>query len=116
MTLATIVSGNSPVAREAAIAADINTPGATAVILEGLPAGKANPLDLPHIQLHRIAPACMCCTGNLTFRVTLNRVLRSKPARLYLGLSSIEHLDAIRHFLSAPPYDALLTLTPDLHA
>ena len=118
MTLTTLVTGKDALAREIAIAQDIGSGGQTAVILEGLPSGRtgAGSLDLPPSQLHHIAPACMCCTGNLTFRVTLNRVLRRQPSRLYLGLASIEHLDAIRHFLSAPPYDALLTLTPDLQA
>ncbi|GIZ52198.1 GTPase [Noviherbaspirillum aridicola] len=117
MTLATLVTGADAARREAAIAADIRTPADTAVILEGLPSGKsAAALDLPQLQLHRIAPACMCCTGNLTFRVTLDRVLRRKPARLYLGLASSDHLDAIRRFLSAAPYGALLELTPDLQA
>lgn len=117
MTLTTLVTGPDAASREAAIAADVSVPAATAAILEGLPSGHSRiDLALPPQQLHRIAPACMCCTGNLTFRVTLDRVLRRKPARLYLGLASSEHLDAIRRFLSTAPYDSLLRLTPDLDA
>jgi hypothetical protein len=48
-------------------------------------------------------------------RVTLNRLLRSKPERLYIGMATASHIDQLRAFLSAPPYDNLLTLTKDLH-
>jgi hypothetical protein len=49
-------------------------------------------------------------------RVTLNRILRRHPTRLYIGLATSEHLESIRSSLTQPPYDGLLHLTPDLHA
>lgn len=119
MTLATsLVPGASAAAREAAIAAAIAPLLAAgqrcALILEGLPAGQdlLPPSDL--LEVHRIAPACLCCTGNLVLRVTLNRLLRRPPHRLYLGLASSGHLDQLRSWLSLPPYDQLLELLPDL--
>jgi G3E family GTPase len=66
-------------------------------------------------MIERIAPGCLCCTGNLVLRVTLNRLLRRRPGRLYIGLATTEHLDQLRSWLQAPPYDQLLELTPDLH-
>lgn len=48
-------------------------------------------------------------------RVTLNRLLRRPPARLFIGLANAEHLEDLRAFLRHPPYDTLLTLTKDLH-
>jgi G3E family GTPase len=70
------------------------------------------PSDTLHV--HRVAPACLCCTGNLVLRVTLNRILRSRPDRLYIGVASTGHLDQLRSWLQQPPYDQLLELTPDL--
>jgi len=54
----------------------------------------------------------MCCTGNLVLRVTLNRLLRQGPERLFLGVANGEHLDQLRSWLQAPPYDQLLALDP----
>ncbi|HYD95119.1 MAG TPA: GTPase [Noviherbaspirillum sp.] len=113
----TLVVGASPTAREAAIAAAAGNENGAAMILEGMPDGSAL-LEhaLPQARIVRIAPGCLCCSGNLTMRVTLNRMLRARPARLYIGLASVAHLDRIRAFLNAPPYDNLLTLTKDLQA
>jgi len=58
----------------------------------------------------------MCCTGNLTLRVHLNRILRHPPQAIFLGIASDEHLAQLQAFLSSPPYDALLQLEPVLHA
>jgi hypothetical protein len=133
ITRVTLVTGATASQREAAIAAsldahpsiqynDTETAATTsALILEGLPDGidVFSRIGEPrHSSLHiaRIAPGCVCCVGNLTMRVTLNRMLRNKPARLYIGLASTEHLDTIRKFLSEAPYDILLELTQDLHA
>lgn len=117
MTLTTLVIGAHTAAREAAIAGALDAAIRTALILEGLPDGSAG-LDAatptPNLQVVRIAPGCLCCTGNLTMRVTLNRVLRHPPARLYLSLASAAHLDRIRSFLTQAPYDKLLTLTEDI--
>ncbi|MGH8806466.1 MAG: GTPase [Noviherbaspirillum sp.] len=117
--LATLVVGATATAREAAIAAALDTSIDTALILEGLPDGSSR-LDalsaLSAIHIVRIAPGCLCCTGNLTMRVSLNRILRRHPTRLYIGVATFEHLDRIRGFLTQTPYDGLLQLTQDLHA
>ena len=87
-----------------------------AVILEGLGVA-ATPLETgPGLQVMRIAPGCLCCDGNLVLRVTLNRLLRQRPRRLFIGLASSEHLDQLRSWLAAPPYDQLLALEPVVHA
>ena len=49
-------------------------------------------------------------------RVTLNRMLRRPPARLYISLASVDHLDRLRSFLLQSPYNNLLVLTKDLQA
>lgn len=109
--------------REALIAARLaqQAQWSTVVILEGLPSGQAPLADLADaaqrlapLQVLRIAPGCLHCSGNLILRVTLNRVLRRPPERLYLGLASAEHLALLREFLTAPPYAGLLDLQADL--
>jgi len=123
--LTTLVIGATAAARETAILRSIETQAAdthsTALILEGLPGGAIPSIrpegDIPFItHLARIAPSCPCCTGNLTMRVTLNRILRHSPERLYIGLASDAHLHGIRDFLAGPPYDKLLALSQDLSA
>ena len=110
VTLVTLVTGPSALVREQAIASA--APSGAAILLEGMASGISN---LPeHLDIVRIAPGCLCCTGNLVLRVTLNRILRRGPDRLFMGLASTEHLDQLRSWLSAPPYDQLLALTPDL--
>jgi G3E family GTPase len=116
----TLVTGLSARAREAAIAAhlsDMNDEGAQAIILEGLASG-VSPLDdlAPDQSLARIAPGCLCCTGNLVLRVTLNRLLRRRPRRIFIGVAGSEHLDQLRSWLRSEPYDQLLRLTSDLKA
>ncbi len=113
---ATLVTGPSAAAREAAIGARLQAGqgGRAAVILEGLPDPRSLLSPSESLEVHRIAPGCVCCTGNLVLRVTLNRVLRRRPAQLYIGLASTEHLDQLRSWLQQPPYDQLLELTPDL--
>ena len=118
MTPATLVTGGSYAAREAAIAAVLVPGECTVAILEGLPDGKADsPLQLALAaqQLLRIAPGCLCCTGSLTMRVTLNRVLRNRPQRLFISLADASHISRIREFLGTPSYIQLLILTEDLH-
>lgn len=121
-TLATLVIGDTAAARENAIHAALAAEpdgSRIALILEGLPAGviSSDNEGLPALaQVVHIAPGCVCCTGNLTMRVTLNRILRQSPQRLYIALASAMHLEAIRAFLTAEPYDKLLVLTQDLHA
>ena len=117
MTATTLVTGDRASQRETAVAALIDPAQHTAVILEGLPDG-SNVLDASltssHLNLVRIAPGCMCCTGNLVMRVTLNRILRNKPERLLIGVANSDHLDQLRLFLSSAPYDNLLELTADV--
>jgi hypothetical protein len=116
----TLVTGASAGLREAAIAARLAPAGAiptaipTAILLEGLADGRSLLPASDTILIQRIAPGCLCCTGNLVLRVTLNRILRRPPERLYIGLATTEHLDQLRSWLSCPPYDQLLELTPDL--
>lgn len=131
----TLVTGAHAAAREGAIAAAIrpasnanSIPNASiALILEGFPSGlsqHASALDPQHNpalrQAARIAPGCLCCVGNLTLKVTLNRILRQPPQRLhclqflYISLATATHIAQVRAFLSQPPYDRLLSLTDDL--
>jgi hypothetical protein len=122
----TLVTGPSARAREQAIfdrlvLLNLHQTGAESsanragVILEGIASGNS-PLDnLPaHVLCARIAPGCLCCAGNLVLRVTLNRMLRQRPEHLYIGVAGSEHLDQLRSWLQAEPYDQLLWLTPDL--
>ncbi|MFZ6862080.1 GTPase [Undibacterium sp. Ji67W] len=111
----TIVSGADYARREAVIA-EASTAflsaqpfdAKIAAILEGLPSGHLRLRTSPQIFVHRIAPGCFCCLGNLTMRVTLNRVIRQKIQHLYLSVASTDHLDNIRQTLKHPPYDQLL--------
>lgn len=84
----------------------------SAVILEGLGIAATPLANGPGLQVARIAPGCLCCDGNLVLRVTLNRLLRQRPRRLFIGLASSEHLDQLRSWLQSTPYDQLLTLGP----
>jgi hypothetical protein len=117
MTLVSLVIGARASLREAAIASRISDKQSTAVILEGLPDG-SSALDTtpahPDLNIARIAPGCMHCIGNLVMRVTLNRMLRDKPQRLFVSVANTEHLEQLREFLTTSPYDALLQLTPDI--
>jgi hypothetical protein len=123
-TVLTLVTGPGAAAREAAIAAhlsdlheDCTQPIMQAIILEGLAYGSSPLDDLPPGQtLARIAPGCLCCTGNLVLRVTLNRLLRQRPRRIFVGVADSGHLDQLRSWLQSEPYDQLLRLTSDLNA
>ncbi|HYD78982.1 MAG TPA: GTPase [Paucimonas sp.] len=138
----TIVTGPSAAARETAILAALDAGVSIAVLLEGVPDGSDRFHDddnhggrLHGGRIHggriselrrdpgfrllpvvRIAPGCLCCIGNLAMRVHLNRLLREKPQRLFIGISTAEHLAALQKFLSQPPYDALLDMTEILQA
>jgi G3E family GTPase len=119
-TVLTLVTGASARAREAAIAAslsDLHQDATQAIILEGLASGTSPLDDLSAGQsVARIAPGCLCCTGNLVLRVTLNRLLRQRPRRIFIGVADSEHLDQLRSWLQSEPYDQLLRLTSDLKA
>ncbi|WP_420472792.1 GTPase [Noviherbaspirillum sp. ST9] len=117
MIRATLVTGATPALREAAIRWAMAGGVRTAIILEGIPDAVSGLDDTASdLVIARIAPGCLCCTGNLTMRVTLNRMLRGKPERLYIAMATASHIEQLRAFLSSPPYDNLLTLTKDLHA
>jgi G3E family GTPase len=118
VTLTTLVIGKTAALREAAIASTTDPAIPTALILEGIPDGSSrlDALASSTFQIFRIAPGCMCCTGSLTMRVTLNRALRSRPSRLYIGIASTAHLAGIHDFLACSPYDNLMQVTKDLHA
>lgn len=114
----TLVTGPTASLREAAIASALDQSCRTALILEGLPDHSAN-LARPGDQdsllaIVRIAPGCICCTGNLTMQVTLNRILRTHPERLFISLANSAHLPQIRHFLAQEPYDKWLSLTEEI--
>ncbi len=121
-----LVTGPGAGAREAAIAAALRPGEASVIILEGLSDGSsalafdegdglaAHPGV--HPVVHRIAPGCLHCSGNLVLRVTLNRVLRHPPARLYISLATATHLEQLRMWLSEAPYGELLSLQPDIAA
>jgi hypothetical protein len=116
--ITTLVTGADAGARERLIAARLGpTPHrATAVLLEGLPDGHTILLPSATLWLERIAPGCLCCTGNLVLRVTLNRLLRQRPRRIFIGVADSGHLDQLRSWLESEPYDQLLRLTSDLNA
>jgi hypothetical protein len=119
----TLVSGGRAAGREAAIAQALQPDEPAAVILEGLADGNAILADLAEqvspspsfpLQLLRIAPGCLCCSGNLVLRVTLNRLLRHPPARLFISLADASHIEQLRTWLTASPYDVLLALQADI--
>ncbi|MGK5081332.1 GTPase [Janthinobacterium sp. HLX7-2] len=119
----TLVSGGRAADREAAIAHALLAQHSTAVILEGFADGNSilanlaeqdSPVPAFPLQLLRIAPGCLCCSGNLVLRVTLNRLLRHPPAHLFISLADATHIEQLRTWLTASPYDVLLALQPDL--
>lgn len=117
MTVVTLVCGGSSAAREQAIAAHLDPQVANAAIIEGLPNGQAvleASADRLSLQVVRVAPGCPCCTGNLTMRVTLNRLLKHAPAHLYLSIADASHKPQIAAFLQESQYQAHLQLAPDL--
>jgi hypothetical protein len=116
MTLMTLVHGGRHRDREKAIADSAGHTGA-GVIIEGLPDGSGLLETLAasgQLQLHRIAPGCPCCMGNLTVRVTLNRMLRQTPKQIYLAIADATHLPAIREFLQDEQYRERVVLGPEI--
>ncbi len=117
MTVVTLVSGGSSAAREQAIAAHVDPEVLNAAIIEGLADGRAlletAAKELP-LQVVRVAPGCPCCIGNLTMRVTLNRLLKQAPAHLYLSIVDASHKPGIVAFLQEGQYREHLQLGPEL--
>ncbi|MGK5026586.1 GTPase [Janthinobacterium sp. RB2R34] len=121
LTPLTLVSGGRASDREAIIALALPPQQSNAVILEGLADGNSLLADLAEqtsppaaLDLLRIAPGCLCCSGNLVLRVTLNRLLRHPPAHLFISLADATHIEQLRNWLAASPYDAWLALEPEL--
>jgi hypothetical protein len=122
LTLVTLVHGGNADARETAIASQTSSiaadgKGNHAAILEGLAAGCGTLQALEAsavIKVIRVAPGCPCCTGNLTMRITLNRVLRDKPARLFVAIADASHKDKVSAFLQDPQYREHLSLASEL--
>jgi hypothetical protein len=123
-TPVTLVTGSTSSEREAAIAAMIARhqplhPSSTiGIILEGISDG-TDPFasladNFPLLTIVRIAPGCPCCVGNLTMRVTLNRLLRHSPEEIYISLATCLHLDHVRGFFAQPPYNKLIKLAKEL--
>lgn len=111
-TLVYLVHGGTSTLREALIASRLDASETNVVIAEGLVHGNGG-LENTATQVLRIAPGCPCCSGNLTMRVTLHRVLRSAPDRLFISLANAEHLMRIRQFLQDPQYRPHLILSED---
>lgn len=112
-TIVSLVYGATGTMREALIASRLDTSEANAVIAEGLANGNSV-LENTATQVLRIAPGCPCCSGNLTMRVHLHRILRSAPERLFISLANTEHLMNIRQFLQEPQYRQHLELSDDI--
>lgn len=108
-----LIYGLTSIERENKIAAMLEPNSMNAVIIEGIANGhsKLGEIDQnDNLIIQRIAPGCPCCIGNLTMRVTLNRLLRKSPQHLYISLASNEDLPTIREFLQTAQYKDLLTL------
>lgn len=107
-----LLSGGDALARETWILDDLRSrpSDAPAAMLEGLPSGRSGLDDFPALQVRRSAPGCLCCTGNLVLRVTLNRLLREQPSRLYIAVTPGTHIDQLATMLSAMPYSEWLDL------
>ncbi len=117
MTVVILVCGGSGAAREQVIATHIDPQVANAAIIEGLPDGQGileASADRLSLQVVRVAPGCPCCSGNLTMRVTLNRLLRRAPERLYLSIADASHKSQVAAFLQEKQYQAHLQLGPEL--
>lgn len=116
-SLLTLVSGGNYAQREAAIATSLlkfPNDETIAVVLEGLPDGSNLLSESASLRVHRIAPGCMCCIGNLAMRVTLNRIFRYPPDQLFVSLASTEHLEKVELFLQQPAYAKILKLHQNL--
>lgn len=107
----TLVAGGSMAEREAVLM-QIAAP-TSAIIIEGLPTGQVSLNGLQ--QLIRLAPACLCCAGNLVLTVHLNRLLRQTPppSALFIVLHNAAHLPQLRAQLVNSPYDKHLLLSAD---
>ena len=106
-------------AREQALVSYLQAQPKTApatIIIEGLPTGQdlLGELENPP-QLIRLAPACLCCAGNMVLKVHLHRILRKRPSNshLWIVLHDALHLPQLRAQLEAAEYIGLLQLQDD---
>jgi hypothetical protein len=60
------------------------------------------PLAAPDgVALARLAPGCVCCTGQVPLRVTLTRLVRAhRPRDILLLLANDQHLPRVRALLA----------------
>jgi hypothetical protein len=137
MIRCTLVAGGTAAQRLAAIAAGIDPAQTTAVIAEGPQDGAGLPgaigasdrasepashragdpaIGAGWLRLAVIAAGCPHCDAGLVMRVTLDRILRQRPAALYISLADPHHLEHLQQFLSSAPYASLLRLAPVLAA
>jgi len=88
------------------------------VLLEGAPAdGTPEWQPPPGVHLHVLAPACLCCIGNLTLRVTLARVLRHEmPRHVVIGIADPLHRPRLFDWLAQPPWAGRLSTQDAPHA
>ncbi len=84
------------------------------IILEGLPSGMMPLQASSSLIIERIAPGCLCCIGNLVLRVTLTRVLRTRPRALYVAINNSEHLETLRAFLQQDAYLGLIRIQQEV--
>jgi G3E family GTPase len=110
----TLVSGGRASTREDYIHGAV-VPGA-AVIIEGLADASSAlaEVDPAAVTVVRIAPGCLCCTGNLVLRVTLNRLLRRAPAHIFISMADASHVGQLKDWLTSASYQPLLALAPDV--
>lgn len=117
MIRCTIVGGGTALAREATIAALIDTQPTerTAVIIEGgiEPGSRLAQLpDTGTLAIRIIAAGCPCCNNGLVMRVTLDRILQKRPALLYIALADEAHTRHLQQFLGESPYSSWVVLAP----
>jgi hypothetical protein len=113
MTLVRLVHGGDAASREQAIVNEIPFGTPAVALLEGI-AIDTGLIATDALTVIRIAPGCPCCTGNLTLRVTLNRLLRNPPGLLFMSLSDASHLESVQRFLHEEQYCGRLQRGPDL--
>jgi G3E family GTPase len=68
----------------------------------------------PEVETAFVAPGCLCCTGLLTFRVGLVRLLRrmaaAPPALLLIDAGTSVHHERMLAELQGPQFAALIRL------
>lgn len=114
MTLTRLVYGGNPNLREQTIGTYADPGLATTALVEGWSNAEAGLTSSGNLQVIRMAPGCPCCSGNLTMRVTLNRVLRAAPSVLFFSLADASHVASVRNFLQEQQYCDRLELGSDL--